>query len=144
MISDEIRRMKERIPELLALHMDEVAQNMVDSMKQYCPVDTGKLRDSIHAETEKNQTEIVSNISVDARSEDGTWYAEFVEYGTGAYNENGDGRQTPWKWQDKDGGWHTTTGMKAHPFIRPGFSKHIGELEDGIPVEVMNLRRYKK
>ena len=45
-------------------------------------------------------------------------YAVFVEYGTGIYNMNGDGRQTPWVYYDDYiGQWVTTQGQAPKMFM---------------------------
>ena len=38
--------------------------------------------------------------------------AIWEEYGTGEYALNGDGRKTPWVYQDSGGAWHRTHGKK--------------------------------
>ena len=40
------------------------------------------------------------------------------------FAENGNGRQTPWKYQDDDGNWHTTKGQHPQPFMRPALSEN--------------------
>lgn len=148
MISDEIQAMKNGIPRDVAEAMDKVAEEMVKSMKQRLEagdhIDTGNLISSIHADTKAGSNEIVTEINIDAKSEEGTWYAEFLEFGTGIYNERGNGRQTPWVWQDRNGEWHTTRGMEPDPFIRPSVAEHIGELDAEVSHEIGNLQRYKR
>lgn len=51
-------------------------------------------------------------------------YAPYVEFGTGAYAEKGDGRRTSWVYQDEKGKWHRTNGMKPRPYLRPAISEH--------------------
>lgn len=51
-------------------------------------------------------------------------YAVYQEMGTGKYAENGDGRPTPWCYQDEQGLWHWTAGNRAHPFIKPAIADH--------------------
>lgn len=48
-------------------------------------------------------------------------YAVFVERGTGIYAQNGLGRKTPWWYQTPDGQWFFTHGMKAQPYMEPGY-----------------------
>ena len=43
------------------------------------------------------------------------------EFGTGEYAINGDGRKTPWKYQDVHGKWHTTTGKKPSRALQKAF-----------------------
>lgn len=120
---------------------EDIAQSMRDKLIAGDHIDTGELVSSIHVDTEQDGGEINTYISIDAKN-NGTWYAEFIEFGTGIHNENG-GRQTPWKYKDRNGEWHTTQGMEADPFIRPSVAEHIGEFEDGIKT-AMDLKRYGK
>ena len=47
-------------------------------------------------------------------------YAPYVELGTGIFAQNGDGRQdVPWRYQDAEGNWHTTSGQRPQPFLQP-------------------------
>ena len=39
--------------------------------------------------------------------------AIWEEFGTGEYALEGNGRKTPWKYQDAEGNWHTTTGKRG-------------------------------
>ena len=52
-------------------------------------------------------------------------YAPYVEYGTGLFAEEGQGRQdVPWHYQDEKGEWHTTSGMNPHPYMRPALDEN--------------------
>ena len=77
--------------------------------KENCPVDTGELRMSITHYVE-GQTGIVGT---------NKHYAPYVEYGTGLFARDGNGRQTPWSYQDAKGEWHSTKGQKPQPFLEP-------------------------
>lgn len=72
-----------------------------------CPVHYGTLRASIRSEVEGNQGVVGTN----------TEYAPYVEFGTGLFAENGDGRKTPWSYQDDNGEWHTTVGQHPQPYL---------------------------
>lgn len=51
-------------------------------------------------------------------------YAPYVEYGTGLFAENGNGRKdVPWHYQDDKGEWHTTYGRQPVPFMRPALDQ---------------------
>lgn len=86
--------------------------------KDLCPVDTGNLRNSIthaeHAEAGGGEMYVGTDVN----------YAVYQEMGTGVYAENGDGRPTPWCYQDEQGLWHWTAGNRAHPFIKPAIADH--------------------
>lgn len=57
-------------------------------------------------------------------------YALYVELGTGIFAEKGDGRKTPWVWQDFNGKWHFTRGMAPRPFLRPAITGHLDEFKE--------------
>lgn len=59
-------------------------------------------------------------------------YAPYVEYGTGLFAEGGNGRATPWSYQDEAGNWHTTSGMKPAPFLRPALEENQKRIIDTI------------
>lgn len=46
-------------------------------------------------------------------------YAPYVEYGTGIFAEEGGRQDVPWSYQDEEGNWHSTSGMKPTPYMRP-------------------------
>lgn len=101
----------------------EIIGGMAESYaKELCPVDTGNLRNSITHTTENNGKTVVIGSAVT--------YAPYVELGTGKYAEGGGGRQTPWRYQDKDGKWHTTSGIPARPYLRPAVENHIRTYQD--------------
>ena len=52
-------------------------------------------------------------------------YAPYVEMGTGKYTPGG--RQDPWVYQDDEGNWHRTEGVKARPFMKPAVANHQNE-----------------
>lgn len=54
----------------------------------------------------------------------GSDYENFIweELGTGEFAANGDGRKTPWRYQDKaTGKWYTTTGKKPRHMLLNAF-----------------------
>lgn len=86
---------------------------------------TGNLRNSIThtVEQDENTTTAIVGSAVE--------YAPFVELGTGIYAESG-GRQTPWRYQDSKGNWHTTSGMPARPYLRPALENHIKQYQEAL------------
>jgi len=82
--------------------------------KYFCPVDTGELRASITHEVENNEATVGTNLE----------YAPYVEIGTGIYSSKGDGRQTPWRYQDAKGDWHYTEGQLPQPYLHPALQKN--------------------
>lgn len=86
------------------------------SAKQNAPKGTGELRRSITSEVEKNGTDIVGVVYTPLE------YAPYVEYGTGLFAEEGGRQDVPWHYQDDEGNWHSTSGQKPQPFMRPALN----------------------
>lgn len=75
--------------------------------------DTGELYESLRGEVHKDGDDSVTGtISTDV------FYAVYVEYGTGIYAANGNGRQTPWTYyNERIGRFCRTSGMPPRPFM---------------------------
>lgn len=81
-----------------------------------CPVNVGRLRDSIRAEITSDGDNHKAQVGTVVE------YSPYVEYGTGIFAENGNGRKTPWGWEGEGPNWsgfHFTRGSHPHPFMRP-------------------------
>lgn len=92
--------------------------------KRKCPVgDSGNLRQSIQSTVEKTNNNI-EGIVFSPLS-----YAPFVEYGTGLFAAQGNGRKdVPWQYQDAKGEWHLTSGQKPQPFLVPALNENKNEI----------------
>lgn len=89
------------------------------SAKQKAPKDTGALRNSITSEVKSDGTDIVGIVFTPLE------YAPYVEYGTGLFAENGDGRKTPWSYEDEETGEKIfTRGQKPQPYLRPALNEN--------------------
>ena len=84
------------------------------SAKQKAPKDTGALRRSISSKVEDNQGIVFTPLE----------YAPYVEYGTGLLAESGGRKDVPWNYQDDEGKWHSTSGQKPQPFMRPALEEN--------------------
>lgn len=93
-----------------------------------CPVDTGLLRSSITHNVYDDYAEVGTNYS----------YAPYIEHGTGLFAEAGNGRQTPWTYQDADGQWHTTIGQQPQPFLRPALDANKQKIEQIFQDEIQS------
>lgn len=87
---------------IAALH--EGGGELTSQTKRVSPVDSGQLKNSWDYKVDERKLEA----TVGSGIENAIWN----EFGTGQYALNGDGRKTPWKYQDRKGQWHTTTGKK--------------------------------
>ena len=84
------------------------------SAKQYAPKGNGELRRSITSKVDDTKGVIFTPLE----------YAPYVEYGTGLFAENGGRQDVPWVYKDEKGKWHTTSGMKPHPYMRPALEEN--------------------
>lgn len=85
------------------------------SAKQNAPKDTGALRRSITSKVEGLEGIVYTPLE----------YAPYIEYGTGLFAEAGNGRKkVPWNYKDDEGNWHSTSGMKPQPFMRPALNSN--------------------
>lgn len=86
--------------------------------KRLAPKDTGALRRSIESKIEKDGDEIRGIVFTPLE------YAPYVEYGTGLFAESTGRADVPWNYQDDKGEWHSTSGQKPHPFMRPALDEN--------------------
>ncbi|MEA4894237.1 MAG: HK97-gp10 family putative phage morphogenesis protein [Oscillospiraceae bacterium] len=113
---------EKEIPEALYNALVKAAIIVSNDAKVDCPVDDGMLRQSIEYQVELNNGEAIGYVGTNVE------YAPYVEKGTGIYNA--EGRQTPWKYQDAKGNWHTTSGMKAQPFLQPALDNNQDKVQE--------------
>lgn len=90
--------------------------------KKKAPKGNGELRRSI--------TSAVKNSGADVQGEVFTplMYAPYVEFGTGLFAEEQGRQDVPWNYQDDEGNWHSTSGMKPQPFLRPALNENREEI----------------
>jgi HK97 gp10 family phage protein len=90
--------------------------------KQKAPKGNGALRRSITSKVEVIGSNVIGTVFTPLE------YAPYVEFGTGLFAEKGGRKDVPWCYQDDKGEWHTTSGMKPQPYLRPA----LNENKDGI------------
>ena len=88
------------------------------SAKQKAPKDTGALRRSITSEVKGLEGVIFTPLE----------YAPYVEYGTGLFAESGGRSDVPWNYRDDKGEWHSTSGQKPQPYMRPALDENREEI----------------
>ena len=86
------------------------------------PKDTGELRRSLTTEIREEGGEIVGVVFTPLE------YAPYIEYGTGLFAEDGGRTDVPWNYKDDKGEWHSTSGMKPRPFMRPALDENREEI----------------
>ncbi len=85
------------------------------------PVATSRLKQSIDYIVDDNELVGYVGTNVD--------YAIYVEFGTGEFAENGNGRKGGWMYKDPSGEWFFTKGMPPKPYLRPAFRQTKGQIE---------------
>lgn len=107
----------------------ETAALLVErSAKQKAPKDTGALRRSITSKVEGLEGIIYTPLE----------YAPYIEYGTGLFAEGNGRKDVPWNYQDDKGNWHSTSGLKPHPFMRPSLDENREKIVDILKEGVVN------
>ena len=86
--------------------------------KEKAPKDNGELRRSITSKVEGNVGIVFTPLE----------YAPYVEYGTGLFAEVQGRKDVPWCYQDDEGEWHSTSGQKPQPFLRPALNDNRTEI----------------
>ena len=98
--------------------LDKACAIVEASAKKKAPKDSGELRRSITSKVENNEGVVYTPL----------FYAPYVEYGTGLFAESGGRTDVPWNYQDDKGNWHSTSGMKPQPFMRPALYENKEEI----------------
>ncbi|AEB75899.1 HK97-gp10 family putative phage morphogenesis protein [Clostridium botulinum] len=114
--------------------------------KALAPVNTSNLKTSINYKIQVSKLEAYIGTNAD--------YAVYVEFGTGEFAENGQGRKGGWGYVDPGGKFHFTKGMKPKPYLRPAYRqnkqqvkklliKYLSELGNTNKI-TWNRNQYKK
>lgn len=118
----DTKRLEKAMKKAMALVEGEAKKN--------APKGTGELRRSIESKVEVKGNEVTGTVFTPLE------YAPYVEFGTGLFAESGGRKDVPWNYQDDKGEWHSTSGMKPQPFMRPALTENrtkvIKIIEEGI------------
>ena len=107
----------------LKMAMGKACALVERSAKEHAPKGTGELRRSITSKVEADKYEVTGVVYTPLE------YAPYVEYGTGLFAENGGRTDVPWRYQDDEGEWHTTSGQHPQPFMRPALDKNRAQVQ---------------
>lgn len=102
------------------------------SAKQKAPKGTGELRRSITSKIEKDGDNVIGVVFTPLE------YAPYVEFGTGLFAEEGGRTDVPWHYQDDEGEWHSTSGMRPRPYMRPALDENREQIKRIIKEGVLN------
>lgn len=92
--------------------------------KTKAPKDSGALSRSITSEVKASARSGTIEGTVYTPLE----YAPYIEYGTGLFSTKGGRRDVPWRYQDDEGNWHTTSGQPPQPFMRTSLDENRAEI----------------
>jgi HK97 gp10 family phage protein len=96
--------------------------------KENAPKGTGELRRSITSKVEGEEGVVFTPLE----------YAPYVEYGTGLFAESGGRTDVPWVYKDDEGHWHTTSGQKPQPYLRPALHENRKKIVEIIKEGLLN------
>lgn len=94
------------------------------AVKSGVPVMTGALRDSINHLIKQAGGRIEGQVGTPLM------YGIYVEFGTGEFAQNGNGRKGGWVYQDPSGEWFFTWGQAPQHFMRDGFRQNKNQVKE--------------
>ena len=118
-MKNNVKELKKLIDFKAIKALTEIGMFVQSEAKLRAPVDMGALKGSIDFRINPQDMAVTIGAGVD--------YAIFVEKGTGIYNKK-DGRKTPWVVPMAGGGFFTTSGQKAQPFLMPAINDNRDQL----------------
>lgn len=110
-------------PEQIKRALGKACALVERSAKQKAPKGNGDLRRSITSKVENQGEEQVGVVYTPLE------YAPYVEFGTGLFAEEGGRTDVPWCYQDDEGNWHSTSGMKPQPYMRPALNENREQIK---------------
>lgn len=109
----------EEIPKDMESKMLKAAQFVEGEAREKAPKRTGNLKGSIESKVERQGNTIIGTVFTPVE------YAPYQEFGTGLFAVNGDGRKTPWAYEDElTGETVFTRGNRPHPFLAPALREN--------------------
>lgn len=109
-----------------------IGELMYAAVYPLIPTDTTALQNSLDYKIDLNEMSITIGVN--------TEYAIYVEFGTGVFAENGQGRKGGWLYPDSETGEMIfTVGMKPQPYLRPAYKDNVENIKQIIEE---NLKKY--
>lgn len=127
-VMDKLGKISENLTDGLQAALGEAGEIVRKDAVLSCPVDTGRLRQSIVSTVEGNSA--VIGPAVD--------YGAYVEFGTGAQGDKSVAHTTKKQWTYYSGGsFHTTSGQPPRPFLVPALKNNSDKIKRIIRQAVM-------
>ncbi|NEZ46501.1 HK97 gp10 family phage protein [Clostridium niameyense] len=113
MFKDNSRACKNAIKMANIKWLKAAALVIQSQAKALAPVDTSNLKTNIDYKIQASKLEAYIGTNCD--------YAIYVEFGTGEFAENGQGRKGGWVYTNSEGKTIFTRGSKPKPYLRPAY-----------------------
>ncbi len=127
-VMNKLEKISENLTGGLQVALDEAGELVRKDAVMNCPVDTGRLRQSIVSTVEGNSAVIGPTAS----------YGAYVEFGTGAHGDKSVAHTTKKQWTYYSGGsFHTTSGQPPKPFLVPALKNNSDKIKQIIRQAVM-------
>ena len=127
-----VEALNENVEAILESMGEFAEDDAVETITEEGRIDTGQYRNSITHTYSLVERAVYIGTNVP--------YAIWNEIGTGKYASEPGGRQTPWRYKDSDGNWHTTSGMKPIHALKNAVANHKNEyktlIEKGLKGEL--------
>lgn len=120
------KKILKRVDEGLYRGLTKAALRVQNDAANLAPVDTSALANSINYKVYRNTATVGSSMD----------YAAYVEYGTGIYAENGNGRKSPWYYENRKGELIRTLGQRPQPYLRPALDRNKNYIKNVIAKEL--------
>lgn len=128
-----VKRLEEiTSPENIAKAMGKACAIVERDAIKKAPKGAGDLRRSIQSTVEIDGRDVVGIVFTPLE------YAPYVEYGTGLFAETGGRKDVPWVYCDDKGEFHSTSGMKPHPYMRPALNENREKIIEIIQEGMLN------
>ena len=110
---DNSKEVKEALRQTSLVFLEEAGGEIEAQTKRNCAVVTGRTKESFGHSVDESSLECHTGSDY----ENAIW----EEFGTGEYALNGDGRKTPWVYEDESGEKHLTTGKQPKRMLWNAF-----------------------
>lgn len=128
---DNTIKVSEAMNDAIIAWLYEASGEMKSQIQRNTPVKTGQLKGSWDYHVDESKLESV----VGSPLENAIWN----EFGTGEYALEGNGRKTPWKYQDSKGNWYTTKGKRPRRSLFNAFQKQKNKLQKALEAKLKEL-----
>jgi len=111
---DKSAAAKDALSQAVEKSLYEIGELLYAAIQPLIPTDTTALKTSLGVKVDVEAGRVTIGVN--------TPYAIYVEFGTGIYAENGQGRKGGWAYYDEDTGKKIfTMGSEPQPYMRPGY-----------------------